>query len=543
MPMTFDTYSNCAHQCVYCFSFFQRAVGEGKDDYMSHKVRVVDVERVKRMFTEPDKYARTFAWYIKDRMVLQWGGLSDGFDWYERTFRKSLELLRFFVEIDYPISISTKGVWFTKDPEYIKVLTGAKNVHFKVSIITADDNQAKILEPGTPLPGARFDALKRLNDMGIGATTMRFRPYVIGSSDKTADVIVKKAKETGCYSLTTEFLCLETRASKNARDRYNEISRACGFDVFGYYKRHSSMRSGLLRLNYEVKRPHIERVRALCEENGIKFFVSDAHHKEASEGTGCCGLPDTGPLSRMNRGQFAEAMQIAKRDGVVRWSQIAKLAEPLGNIPYYAAEGFNIGTTRNRAQRRYQTMFDYMHDVWNSPEIGMSPARYFGGVLVPHGTDENGDIVYLYNRPLVDGKGAVKSGAELRLKLLEAKERLREDGAKCGHVAFPIYLLNGADEDTVKRFGAERLSPFLCVSEDAQERTVNAFHHLDVVVATTESEVDAHCKEDGVQYYWLCDGAAMDVGERTIRAVLSECEAKMVGADIGWAKLRCAASL
>src|SRR5688572_29278763 len=24
MPMTFDTYSNCAHQCLYCFSFFQR---------------------------------------------------------------------------------------------------------------------------------------------------------------------------------------------------------------------------------------------------------------------------------------------------------------------------------------------------------------------------------------------------------------------------------------------------------------------------------------------------------------------------------------
>ena len=138
MPMTFDTYSNCAHQCVYCFAYFQRAVGDSADDYLHHKVRSVSVDKVKRMFSEPDDHARQFAWYIKQKRVLQWGGLSDGFDWYERKFRKSLELLKFFVEIGYPISISTKGVWWLYDDEYREVLKqGAKQgmVHLKMTII------------------------------------------------------------------------------------------------------------------------------------------------------------------------------------------------------------------------------------------------------------------------------------------------------------------------------------------------------------------------------------------------------------------------
>lgn len=47
------------------------------------------------MFSDPDKYGGQFKEYIKQRKVMQWGGLSDQFDGFERTRGITLELLRF----------------------------------------------------------------------------------------------------------------------------------------------------------------------------------------------------------------------------------------------------------------------------------------------------------------------------------------------------------------------------------------------------------------------------------------------------------------
>jgi len=413
MPMTFDTYSNCAHQCVYCFAYFQRALGASANDYLHHKVKSVNVEKVKRMFLEPDKYAGSFAWYIKDRKVLQWGGLSDGFDWYEQRFKKSLELLKFFNEIAYPISISTKGVWFLNDEEYLKEFSGAKNIQMKYSIITTNDEHAKKLEAGTPTPKERFYALKKLKEIGVAVTTLRFRSYVLGVSDLCVDEMFAMAHDAKVDSITTEMLCLESRSSGIAEERFKVISKICGFDVFPFYKKNSMIRAGLLRLNYDIKRSHIERMQKLSEKYGIPFFVSDAHHKEKSCGTGCCGLPETGPLSNIARGQFAEAIQIAKKNGYVYWKDISEKAEPLKEIPFVGAEGFNTTGSLFRAQRKYHTMYDYMLDAWNDIKSAMSPARYFGGALVPGGSDENGNVFYLYNKPFIQDGYKVKSSEEL----------------------------------------------------------------------------------------------------------------------------------
>ena len=49
MPMTFDTYSNCSFGCLYCFSQFQRAIGNGKDEYLAKQVRSVNINKIKKM--------------------------------------------------------------------------------------------------------------------------------------------------------------------------------------------------------------------------------------------------------------------------------------------------------------------------------------------------------------------------------------------------------------------------------------------------------------------------------------------------------------
>lgn len=39
MPMTLDTYSNCAFGCVYCFSAHQRGIGATKKAYLNKEFK------------------------------------------------------------------------------------------------------------------------------------------------------------------------------------------------------------------------------------------------------------------------------------------------------------------------------------------------------------------------------------------------------------------------------------------------------------------------------------------------------------------------
>lgn len=523
MPMTFDTYSNCAHQCLYCFSFFQRAVGSGADDYLHHKVRSVDVERVKRMFTDPDKHAGQFKNYIKRRMTLQWGGLSDGFDWYEKKFGKSLELLQFFREIDYPLSISTKGVWFVDDERYRKVLKGAKNVHWKYSIITDNEEHVAKLEPGVPSAAARFLALKKLGELGC-PTTLRFRPFVLGTSEHSIDSMFESARDAGCYSVTTEFLGWESRASNTSLQRLEMMSKVLGYDVMKFYRDNSAHASGLLRLNYDLKRPYITRMKEKAKECGLKFFVSDAHHKEDSFHAGCCGLPSDGPLSNVNRGQYAEAILIAKKNGVVKWSDIAEDARSLlSDVELTAAEGFNIGTTGEKVKRVYQSVFDYMHDIWNNPKSWQSPARYFGGALVPGQTDENGDIVYVYNKPFIENGLQLNTvnaiAKEFRMTGKDNADRYDEmtaDGGNFGHVAYPVFVFSRkrwANATTMRLLDASKINYTLVVSDEDYDQYADVYNNADILVLPNEAKgirgarqfVIDRCREEGYPYCWMLD--------------------------------------
>lgn len=524
MPMTFDTYSNCAHQCLYCFSFFQRAIGNTADDYLHHKVRAVNVDRIKAMFLDPDNNAGQFKNYIKRRMTLQWGGLSDGFDWYERKFRKSLELLEFFRAIDYPISVSTKGVWWVYDEDYRKVVKGAKNMHWKYSIITSIEEHVKALEPGTPTARERFAAMRELNNLGVGATTLRFRPYVLGTSDLCMEEMLELAKAAGCLSVTTEFLTWESRASNTSRARLDAMSKVLGYDVWDFYTKNSARASGLLRLNYDLKRPYIKAMKEKAEELGLYFFVSDAHHKEDSYHAGCCGLPEDGPLSNVNRGQYAHAIKLAKENGFVQWSDISEEAFSLLNdIPLYQAEGFPSDSVE-RAKRRYQSMFDYMHDVWNNPQSWQSPARYFGGALVPSAPDEHGDIIYLYNKPFIEEGLRVASVNELAVLLrmsgkpnADRYDDMTKDGGDFGHVAYPVYVFSKGRADcatTPHLLEKARLSNWsLVVPEDEVEEYTAHFPHADILavpvkgggMASVREWVYQAAKEEGYPYIWMLD--------------------------------------
>lgn len=395
MPMTFDTYSNCSFGCMYCFFQSQRAIGGPKESYLHKDVKHVSVDKIKRMFTDPDKYGGQFKEYIKQRKVMQWGGLSDQFDGFERKYGITLELLRFFKEIDYPLCFSTKATWFTEDERYMELIRGQKNWNFKFSIITLDEHKAHVIERGVPTPLQRLEAIRKIAEADAGGATLRLRPFIIGISTPSYLDLIREASSRGATAMSTEFMCVEQRSPtlKQWMPTFNEL---CGFDFMDFYKKFS-VSTGYLRLNRKVKEPFMRNMKQLCEELGMRFYVSDAHFKELCCNGSCCGLPANWNYSR---GQWCEALQIAKNspEHIVRWDDVRKDINGLvSQFQWIRATGYNCNSSEKRAKFEGMTMADYMRWLWNNPQAGQSPYKLFEGALAPIGKDENDNLVYKYN--------------------------------------------------------------------------------------------------------------------------------------------------
>jgi len=391
LPMTFDQYSNCGFKCKYCFSQFQRGVGLSKNTYLHDSFKKVNIQAVKDLFlgNNLSKTNKQFSNFIKNRKMLQWGGLSDPFCLIEKKFGIGLELVKFFREIGYPVSFSTKGTWWVDDERYMSLFRGS-NFHVKMSIITKDKNKSAFIEGKVPSPVKRLKAIEKLSKI-LDVVTLRLRPFIIGVTSLDYKQLIIDAANAGASSVSTEFFCLETR-SVAAKDSYKKISSICGFDIEKFY-RARSFGSGYLRLNKDFKMPYLLDMKRIAEENGMKFYVSDAHGKELSNSGCCCGLPEKYNYSR---GQITEALLIAKKKGTVKWGDISYDLQYAKDIPYKTAQGFNSTSSEKRGKFYKKSMYDYLLYTWNSPKLNNSPYKYFNGKLKPTGVCPEGNLIYTY---------------------------------------------------------------------------------------------------------------------------------------------------
>lgn len=389
LPMTFDTYSKCSFKCLYCFSQYQKGLGEVAKDYYGNVVKCVSVQKVKDIFTltKPSQFEE----YIKTKRPLQWGGLADQFDGYEKNFGKSLELLKFFKELNYPICFSTKATWWLNDSRYTDLFRDQKNWNCKFSIITIDKEKARIIEAGVPSPQARIDAIRKYTDLNAGGATLRLRPFILGVSDDYEELI-ERAANAGATAVSTEFFCLDVRSTQ-ARENYKTISKVCGFDIYEFYRKFS-VTNGYLRLNRKIKSKYFRSMKEICDRLGLRFYVSDSHFKELCSNSCCCGLPESWDYSR---GNFSAALQICKKNGVVYFSDVDKDMYFLNTFPWYKADGYNTRSTEMKAKFYGMTMRDYLRYLWNNVNNANSPYRLFQGVMIPDGWDERGDVIYRYN--------------------------------------------------------------------------------------------------------------------------------------------------
>jgi len=407
MPVTFDQFSRCSFNCLYCFSFFQRELKHMnnsfvnvKESYLTLPPETVNVQKVDDIFT--CKLKTQFSGYIKEKRVIQWGGLSDPFDMFEKQYGIGLELLKVFLRIKYPICFSTKSTWWVQDDRYLDLFQKSKGIwNVKFSIINYNAEKAKRMELGVPSPEDRIKAMAELTHYSTGGVTLRLRPFIIGLSDIDDEYlyIISSARNAGATAVSTEFFCLEGRVYPALQKRYDKMSEIIGFDVLDFYKKNTQSASGYLRLNYKIKEKYIDKMHRLCTKIGLRFYVSDSHHKDRCHNGCCCGLDEKWNYSR---GQFTEALYIARKrfeageGGFVSFSDISKGLQIYKAFLWRLSEGYNTSGTYQRAQAYQLTMFSYIRSIWNNLKSKKNPYNYFYGLLKPIRVDKGGDIVYQY---------------------------------------------------------------------------------------------------------------------------------------------------
>lgn len=172
---TINPYRGCGHACVYCFArnthtYLDLDAGNDFDRKVVVKVNAPDLLR-------RELAART------------WSGahiaMGTNVDCYQRAEGR-YELMRGIIAAlrDHanPFSILTKGTLITRDLDLLRQAAEVTSVGVSFSVGFIDRKLWRSVEPGTPSPQRRLDAVRQFADAGFGVTVL-MAPVLPGLTD------------------------------------------------------------------------------------------------------------------------------------------------------------------------------------------------------------------------------------------------------------------------------------------------------------------------------------------------------------------------
>ncbi len=186
-----NLYRGCQHQCIYCDS---RSDCYRIEDFSNIQVKVNALDLLEDVL--PRK---------RIRGTIGFGSMNDPYMPVEREYRLTGKALEIISNNKFPVHILTKSDLVLRD---IGLLKRISRIYAAVSftITTADDDLARKLEPGAPLPSARFQAMLKLAEEGIltGVTMMPILPF-LEDSEQSILQIISRAHDSGATYIIPAF--------------------------------------------------------------------------------------------------------------------------------------------------------------------------------------------------------------------------------------------------------------------------------------------------------------------------------------------------
>ena len=179
-----NLYRGCCHGCIYC-------------DSRSECYRIDDFNQVSVKFDALAILRRELR-SRRVRGIVGVGAMSDTYNPFERTLRVTRGALELIEEFGFGVSVDTKSTLITRDIDVLSAIGAAGGAIAKITVTTADDQLARIIEPHAPSPSERFAALAELADAGVfcGVLFTPTLPFVT-DDDATVRGVVEGAAAAG----------------------------------------------------------------------------------------------------------------------------------------------------------------------------------------------------------------------------------------------------------------------------------------------------------------------------------------------------------
>ncbi|MCW8130404.1 MAG: PA0069 family radical SAM protein [Planctomycetota bacterium] len=184
-----NPYRGCFHACAYCYarpSHQYWDFGAGTDFERKLIVKVNAPEVLEAGFRKKSWQGETVVF----------SGNTDCYQPLEAVYaltRRCLDVCRAFRN---PVSPITKSAHVRRDTELLAELVRVARADVFLSIAFSDDATARALEPGAPVPSARFAAMKALHEAGV-PVGVSCAPVIPGVNDSQVAEVLERARACG----------------------------------------------------------------------------------------------------------------------------------------------------------------------------------------------------------------------------------------------------------------------------------------------------------------------------------------------------------
>ncbi|AZA90048.1 Uncharacterised protein [Chryseobacterium nakagawai] len=361
LPLRLDSYSKCSFRCSYCF-----AKNRG-GNHPPKGIKTINTKAFENIFLrlkEDNHRKNVISQFLKRKVPLHFGGMSDPFMPYESLKKKTFETLTILSHFQYPTIISTKGnLLFEED--YIDLISSGKFV-IQVSFSTLNDELSKKLEVNTPLPSERLEMIKLIaSSCWVSA---RLQPMIPGNLEKAKEALIKLAS-AGVKHVSVEFLKIPFIGKKKLLET---INKSLNTDISKYYSDNKISGLEFLVNNDYANHFHRELIKVATQYN-IQYSSADTDLLPFDGSSACCsGTAEIEGFGNYYTHTFPQAIRNALSDNsqLLTYNHLNTEWAPSGSIKRYLNSKTRIEGENNIKK--------FMAHKWNNATSGYGPLAFQG---------------------------------------------------------------------------------------------------------------------------------------------------------------------
>ncbi|ANY74561.1 SPL family radical SAM protein [Paenibacillus ihbetae] len=337
-----NPYRGCGHGCSFCYArAFQSFIGMGAEDEFQHHIfmKTNAAEALAKQLSDAAaKFGHDIEAMRRSIGQVTIGTATDPYQPIEGKAEITRECLKLLAKYRISTSITTRSPLVLRDMD---ILTRMEDVSVNISLNTLDADLIRKLEPASPHPASRLEAVWRLSSAGIrtGVFAAPVLPYLTDGEEGLRELL-SRVKEHGASFAMISLLRLSRDVKKwymetlklhfpEVVQSYRELYRAGAYAEEQYVRSFKMMAARLL------SEYGLEWMAAKRTENPSTGYYDPATGGKASglaEGIGSGNVAGAGPHALSGSAGYKEGEERDREAAPSLSTRRRKLPEPAAPV-------------------------------------------------------------------------------------------------------------------------------------------------------------------------------------------------------------------